>query len=86
MEIKELNKEVRWGLIVRKKIRMFCRTYGSGWLFPIRQNIVIFLSTIIDEKHQEKYTNSHHYKYWETYGNENELGKEYGDNKTKESS
>ena len=86
MEISKLNKEYRWGLIVRKNIRIFCRSYGKGILFRLRRKIVVFLSTIIDEKHQEKSPNSYHYKYWKTYGNKNELGVEYGDNKAEESS
>ena len=84
MEISKLNKEYRLGLIARKNIRIFCRSYGKGILFPIRRKIVVFLSTLLDLEHQETYRNSSHFKYWQTYINENE--KKYGDNKAEESS
>ena len=81
MEINKLDKEYRWGLMLRKKIRIFCRTYGKGIWFSLRRKIVVFLDTLLDLEHQETYTHNPHYRYWQTYANSNE--KRYVDNREK---
>ena len=59
MQYKELWYPYRWGLSTRKSLKRFASSYGSTFLF-VRRPIAVFLSTLLDENHQETFTGTPH--------------------------
>ena len=62
LKVDELWWPFRYGLRLRKKLLKFCSTYGSKF-FRIRRPTVVFLSSLLDEKHQETYEGTVEYNY-----------------------
>lgn len=52
VQVDDLWFPYRYGLKCRKKLLRFCSSYG-GKFFKIRRPLVVFLSAILDENHQE---------------------------------
>ena len=61
MNYKELWYPYRWGLWTRKKLLHFAKSYGT-WI-KMRRPIVVFLSALLDENHQETFGGTVHKSY-----------------------
>ena len=60
---------VRFGLILRKYLRIFARSYGTT---RIRRALAVFIGTLLDEDHQETYSKNIHAHFLRTYAKEGE--------------
>lgn len=60
LEYREYTYPVRWGLVLRGRILNFCKSYGTT---RFRKRVVQFLSTLLDENHQETFEGTIHERY-----------------------
>jgi len=68
MQIENLSRPYKYGLYTRRFLLKFCRSYGSTF-FHIRRRVVVFLSALMDENHQERFSNTVERKNRELSGN-----------------
>lgn len=60
--ISKFHRFHHYGYLLRQKLKIFCKSYGSTW---IRRCAVVFLTELLDLDHQEIYDP----KKWERINN-----------------
>lgn len=62
MKIDQLWFPYRWGLRLRKTLVKFSASYGSKY-FSIQRPLAVFISALLDDKHQELFDKTPHSLY-----------------------
>lgn len=52
---------LRLGIKIRKILMHFASDYGSRYMW-IKRPLAVFISALLDDKHQELYKNTPHYR------------------------